>query len=95
MRQYYGIFDKKTASFPFPPFQAINLEDALRTVKMSLDKPSPVTKFPADYALYFQSHYDEITGQFQPPATGVPQFTEEIVNLLEGMNNPVPPKKEK
>lgn len=93
MRQYYGIFDKKTNSFPFPPFQAVNVEDALRTVRMSLEKASPVTKFPHDYALYLMTHYDEVTGQFMPPSSGMPQFTEEISNLMPQDGNGAVPNK--
>lgn len=93
MKQYYCIFDKKTASFPFPPFAVSHVEEALRSVRMSLESPSPVSKFPADYALYFQAHYDEATGCFLPPAGGIPTFTDEIVNLVPAdVKNPVPGK---
>lgn len=82
MIQLYSLFDKKAGSYSKPFFVA-HIAEAMRSVQMALeDGKSMFAKFPADYALYLMGTFDESTGFLTPPASGMPQFSIEVISLV-------------
>lgn len=79
MKQIYGLFDKKAASYPWPPFTCEHVAEATRAVKYSLEnKNSPVAKWPGDFCLHLLGHFDPSTGVIKSDG---PQVVIEVAAL--------------
>lgn len=82
MFKFYSLFDKKTNSYS-DPFLAKYESDAMRSVQVAFDNPkSPLTRWPADYALVMVAHWDPTTGQLMPTVSGHAEHVLEVVALV-------------
>lgn len=83
MKIVYGVWDKKAASYPWPPMFCNHPADATRQIKMALENPqSSLAKWPSEYSLMTLGHFDESNGMFMPTATGFPEHCIEVAALL-------------
>lgn len=80
--QVYSVYDKKSSSY-LQPFIRKHLADATRALSMALEeKGSPISKWPADFALYLLGHWDPSTGCITPTSHGGPQLVIEVSALV-------------
>lgn len=76
----YSIYDKKALIYN-PPYFAHNDGTAVRIVADSMAQGTSLARHPADYAVFKVGEFNDQTGGIV--ATTPPQFTVELVSLLD------------